>query len=118
MRCGGAVLLEYAANWTQSGLPVRRHHVVVRAGDRPVHSLRWYVGAAQDVLELTLTFNAGWLPRQLWEVTAEGVQSARAPLAGAPVAEVLSLELEDPQPGTVLTEEHGRLTLAESLGRV
>lgn len=110
---GQTVVLDYGAGRTAAGSPVRRHHGVVQLEGRPVHSLRWYVGAAQDVLELTLTFDEAWLPRQLWEAADAVVDAVRAPLAGAPAAS--GADLHDPRPETILTDARERLTSAESL---
>lgn len=112
---GEIVVLDYAAGRTRSGLPVRRHHVVVRAGDRLVHSFRWYVGAAREVFEVTLTFDEEWLPHRLWEPVAEAVRSARAPLAGEVDVPAVVPGAWDERPETVVVESGPGLDVAESL---
>lgn len=61
----GFLLLSYEAFFTGRGLPGRRHHVIGWEEALAWHSVRWYVGSGAEIVELTLTAEAG-ADLELW----------------------------------------------------
>lgn len=96
------VVLGYEAGETVSGLPWRRHHVVADVSGIAVHSLRWYVGAGEAVLEVTLTFDETWLAAALWEVCDAMVVQVKAEDAGSSAAMREAPARADEHPASIL----------------
>ncbi|MCJ2195107.1 hypothetical protein MUG60_10715 [Kaistella montana] len=82
-----AVTLAYDHGTTDAGLPFRRHHVVLPFKGHMVHSVRWFVAAGSEVLELALTFEDDHIMDEL-TTPCERIARGTASASGAPVVPV------------------------------
>lgn len=111
-----ALLLSYEAFETDSGLPGRRHHVVLEEDGRPVHSVRWYVGHGRMVLEQTLTVGED-VADGLLAACEEMVRSISAAALGAVPPLEISSDAEDEWPATVVGAGSAVMPVPESVQR-
>lgn len=109
-----ALLLSYEAFETETGLPGRRHHVVLEEEGWPVHSVRWYVGHERTILEMTLTVGED-VEDGLLAACEEMVRSVSAAgLGPVPPVEIPS-DAEDSWPRTVAGASSAAMPVPESV---
>ena len=92
-----ALTLAYDHGTTDAGLPFRRHHVVLPFKGHMVHSIRWFVAAGAEVLEVALTFEDDQITDE-WTVPCERIVDgvAGAPAAPEPLAAGTPVERDAP----------------------
>ncbi|WP_167635498.1 hypothetical protein, partial [Micrococcus lylae] len=105
----GFLPLSYEAFFTGVGLPARRHHVVAWQRGLLWHSLRWYVGSGDHVLELALTVGEGDDVRALGSQCDDLARRVR-PVHGSDRPDGLTWPrlphaMQDLTPETVVTEQ-------------
>ena len=112
------LVLAYDYAVTGAGLPVRRHHVVVDIDGQAVHSVRWYVGLGDAVLEMTLTFDEPWFGAEFWAVcdrVVSDITSAEMRPGGKEISGPIVPESGDRESESILAVDAPRLEAAESL---
>lgn len=112
-----SLLIDYGCGHTEAGLEYRIVHAVVPMQGRAVQSMRWFIGDAEAVLEIVLTFEDEQIQDMLWDVVQSIVEDARlaegVAAEGAPLGTGVD---RDPFPSLVLPESGARPEGLEALG--